>query len=216
MKVALIGATGFTGAALLEELLNRGHEVRALVREPNKIKAKPNLDIIQADVTDEITTIASLKGVDAVISAYNAGWTDPNIFENYMKGSRSILKSTKQANVKRLLVVGGAGSLYIAPDLQLIDSPEFPKEYYAGANGARVLLDELRNETELDWTMISPPIGFSAMNPGIRTNKYRIGTDAPLMNGDQPGTISVEDLAIALIDELETGNFIRNRFTVAY
>lgn len=216
MKVALIGATGYTGSALLEELLGRGHEVKALVREPSKIKTRQNLEIIKVDVMDEITTVAAIEGVDAVISAYNSGWTDPNIYENYMKGSRSIVRATKQANIKRLLVVGGAGSLYIAPNVQLIDSPDFPKEYYAGANGARVLLDELKDETELNWTMISPPIGFSAMNPGHRTNKYRIGTDTPLMNGDKLGTISVEDLAIALIDELENGKFIRQRFTVAY
>ena len=216
MKIALIGATGYAGSALLEELLSREYEVKALIRESNKIEARHNLEIIQVDVMDETAILAGLKGVDAVISAFNSGWTNPNIYEDYIKGSRSIVNAAKQSGIKRLLVVGGAGSLYVAPDLQLIDSSDFPKEYYAGANGARVLLDELKNEAELNWTMISPPIGFSAMNPGIRTNNYRVGTETPLMNGNQPGTISAEDLAIALIDELENGQFIRQRFTVAY
>lgn len=113
------------------------------------------------------------------------------------------------------MIVGGAGSLYVAPGVQIIDTPEFPKEYFEGANDPRILLDELKKETQLDWTMISPPIGFSPANPGVRTGTYRLGTDSPLMNENQPGTISAEDLAIALIDEMEQENLHVN-VSVAY
>lgn len=214
--IALIGATGYTGSAILDELLLRKYSVKALVRSPEKIKPQENLEIVKVDVLNEDELTAALTGVDAVISAYNAGWTNPNIFEDNMKGSHSILNATKRAGVKRFLVVGGAGSLYVAPGVQLIDTPEFPKEIYEGANAPRVFLDELRKEKDLDWTMLSPPIAYVVTNPGDRTGKYRIGTENPLMDGDKPGYISAPDLAIALIDEYEKGNFIKARFTVAY
>lgn len=214
-NVALIGATGYSGAAILTELLSRKYHVKAIVRSPEKVKAQENLEIVKVDVFDEEALTKSLAGVDAVISAYNPGWTNPNIFEEFVKGSHNIINATKKAGIKRLLVVGGAGSLYVAPGVQLIDTPQFPKAIYPGANGARVLLDDLKKETELDWTMLSPPIGYSATNPGTRTGKYRIGTDSLLMDGDKPGAISAPDLAIALVDELEKGDFIKARFTIA-
>ena len=147
--IALIGATGYTGSAILDELLLRKYSVKALVRSPEKIKPQENLEIVKVDVLNEDELTAALTGVDAVISAYNAGWTNPNIFEDNMKGSHSILNATKRAGVKRFLVVGGAGSLYVAPGVQLIDTPEFPKEIYEGANAPRVFLDELRKEKDL-------------------------------------------------------------------
>lgn len=216
MKIALIGATGYVGSALFTELLDRKYQVKALVLDPSSIKAGDNLEIIQIDVMHEDSLVSVLEDVDIVVSAFNSGWANPNICEDYLKGSRSILNAVKRAKVKRILIVGGAGSLYVAPGVQIIDTPEFPKEYFEGANGPRILLDELKKETQLDWTMISPPIGFSPANPGVRTGTYRLGTDSPLMNENQPGTISAEDLAIALIDEMEQKKFACQRFTVAY
>ncbi|MCT9976962.1 NAD(P)-dependent oxidoreductase [Acinetobacter guillouiae] len=216
MKIALIGATGYVGSALFTELLDRKYQVKALVLDPSSIKAGDNLEIIQIDVMHEDSLVSVLEDVDIVVSAFNPGWANPNICEDYLKGSRSILNAVKRAKVKRILIVGGAGSLYVAPGVQIIDTPEFPKEYFEGANGPRILLDELKKETQLDWTMISPPIGFSPANPGVRTGTYRLGTDSPLMNENQPGTISAEDLAIALIDEMEQKKFACQRFTVAY
>jgi len=216
MKIALIGATGYVGSALFTELLDRKYQVKALVLDPSSIKAGDNLEIIQIDVMHEDSLVSVLEDVDIVVSAFNPGWANPNICEDYLKGSRSILNAVKRAKVKRILIVGGAGSLYVAPGVQIIDTPEFPKEYFEGANGPRILLDELKKETQLDWTMISPLIGFSPANPGVRTGTYRLGTDSPLMNENQPGTISAEDLAIALIDEMEQKKFACQRFTVAY
>ena len=216
MKIALIGATGYVGSALFTELLDRKYQVKALVLDPSSIKAGDNLEIIQIDVMHEDSLVSVVEDVDIVVSAFNPGWANPNICEDYLKGSRSILNAVKRAKVKRILIVGGAGSLYVAPGVQIIDTPEFPKEYFEGANGPRILLDELKKETQLDWTMISPPIGFSPANPGVRTGTYRLGTDSPLMNENQPGTISAEDLAIALIDEMEQKKFACQRFTVAY
>lgn len=216
MKIALIGATGYVGSALFTELLDRNYQVKALVLDPSTINARDNLEIVQIDVMHEDSLVSVLEDVDIIVSAFNPGWTNPNICEDYLKGSRSILNAAKRAKVKRILIVGGAGSLYVAPGVQIIDTPEFPKEYFEGANGPRILLDELKKETQLDWTMISPPIGFSPANPGVRTGTYRLGTDSPLMNENEPGTISAEDLAIALIDEMEQKKFECQRFTVAY
>ncbi|WOE42990.1 NAD(P)-dependent oxidoreductase [Acinetobacter chinensis] len=216
MKIALIGGTGYAGSALLEELVKRNYQVKAIVRQEGRIAATENIQPTVADVLNEKQLEQAFEDVDAVISAYNPGWDNPNIFNDFMQGSHNILNAAKATDVKRLLIVGGAGSLYIAPGEQLIDSPNFPKEIYNGANGARVLLDELKQEHDLNWTMISPPIAFSIHHPGTRTGQYRLGTDSPLMDGDQPGTISAPDLAVALIDELEKGQFIKERFTVAY
>ncbi len=113
MQVALIGATGFVGAALLQELLQRGHEVVALVRDPAKLAVRPGLHVVQADVMDASAVEAAVRDSDAVLSAYNAGWANPNIYEDFMRGSRAIVQGVKAAGVKRYLVVGGAGSLYV-------------------------------------------------------------------------------------------------------
>ena len=114
--------------------------------------------------------------------------------------------------MRRLLVVGGAGSLFVAPGVQLVDTPQFPAEWKNGALAARDALNELRTESALDWTFLSPPI---LLQPGERTGQYRLGTEAPLMNGDQPGSISVADLAVAIVDELENPRHVQQRFTVA-
>lgn len=217
MKVALIGATGFVGSALLKELLQRGHEVVALVRDPAKLAAQPHLQAVQADVMDAAAVQRAVAGADAVVSAYNAGWSNPNIYEDFMRGSRAIVAGTKAAGVRRYLVVGGAGSLYIAPGKQLVDTPEFPAAIRPGAAAARDALTELQQEAALDWTLLSPPIALHLGEHGERTGRYRSGKDEPLMQPDgQPGTISAADLAVALVDALEQGSHLRERFTVAY
>ena len=137
MQVALIGATGFVGAAVLKELLQRGHEVVALVRDPAKLAAQPRLKVVQADVLDAQQVQQAVAGSDAVLSAYNAGWTNPNIYDDFLRGSRAIVQGVKAAGVARYLVVGGAGSLYVAPGVQLVDTPEFPAFIKPGASAAR-------------------------------------------------------------------------------
>lgn len=219
MQVALIGATGFVGAAVLKELLQRGHNVVALVRDPAKLAAQPQLKVVQADVLDASQVQSAVAGSDAVLSAYNAGWTNPNIYDDFMRGSRAILQGVKAAGVQRYLVVGGAGSLYVNGQ-QLVDSPDFPAAIKPGASAARDMYTELQKESTLDWTLLSPAVGFhggSAAQSQGRTGQYRTGKDEPLMqpNG-QPGDISAQDLAVALVDALEQHLHSKQRFTVAY
>ena len=213
MKIALIGATGYVGTPLLEEALNRGHEVTALVRHPHKLAAHPRLTPVQADVHNSATLSEQLHGHDVVLSAFNPGWAVADIREQFIAGSRSIIAATKQAGIRRLLVVGGAGSLYVAPGVQLIDTPDFPAEYREGAEGARQVLNILRDEQALEWTLLSPA---ALLVPGPRTGKFRLGRDTLLSNGEEPGSISVADLAVALLDETEQPHHIRQRFTLAY
>ena len=219
MQVALIGATGFVGQAVLAELLQRGHTVVALARHPDKIAAQPNLKVVAADVMDAAAVQQAVAGSDAVLSAYNAGWANPNIYDDFMRGSRAIVAGTKAAGVARYLVVGGAGSLWVG-DKQVVDSPDFPAAIKPGATAARDMLTELQQESALDWSLLSPPIGFhggSAAQAQGRTGQYRTGADAPLMQADgQPGDISDQDLAVALVDALEQHLHSRARFTVAY
>ncbi|MBQ0131263.1 MAG: NAD(P)H-binding protein [Comamonas sp.] len=220
MKVALIGATGFVGTALLQELLQRGHQVVALVRDPAKLPAREGLQVVHADVMDSAAVATAVRGSDAVLSAYNAGWANPNIYDDFMRGSRAIVQGVKAAGVKRYLVVGGAGSLYAAPGVQIVDTPAFPAAIKPGASAARDMLTELQKEADLDWTLLSPAVGFhagSAAQSQGRTGHYRTGSNSPLMQADgQPGDISAQDLAVALVDALEQSLHVRQRFTVAY
>jgi len=217
MKIALIGATGFVGAAVLKEALDKGHEVIALARHPENIEVEnENLTAIAVDVFDTDALAEALKGSDIVISAYNPGWTNPNIYADALKGAASIQEATKKAGVKRLLVIGGAGSLFVAPGLQLIDTPEFPAAYKEGAGAARDYLNIIQKEETLDWTFLSPAIEMHQGTSGTRVGKYRIGLDNPMFDENNRSILSVEDLALAIVDEAEQAKHIRQRFTVAY
>ncbi|HEY8976125.1 MAG TPA: NAD(P)-dependent oxidoreductase [Burkholderiaceae bacterium] len=216
MKIALIGATGFVGTALVAELLQRGHQVTALARNPAKLAARPNLVAKALDAYAPDAVAAAVKGHDAVISAFNPGWDDPALYDRFMKGSQAIVGGVEQSGVKRLVVVGGAGSLFVAPGVQLVDTPEFashvPPNVVPGAKAARDALTALRGNTVLDWTFLSPP---ALLAPGERTGQYRVGGEELLMAGAAPAGISVADLAVALVDEIETPRHVRARFTVA-
>lgn len=211
-KIALIGATGFVGAEILKEALSRGNSVTALVRHPEKVEKADGVTAVKADVFDTDALAKQIAGHDIVISAFNPGWTDSNIRENHIKGSRSINEAAKKAGVKRVIVVGGAGSLSINGQ-QLVDSAEFPAEWKEGALGARQALDELHEESDLDWTFVSPAI---MLQPGERTGNYRLGKDEPVFNDKGESTISSADLAVAILDEAEQNKHIRARFTAAY
>lgn len=217
MKIAIIGASGFVGSALLNEAARRGHTITAISRHPENIHSENgNITPVKADVFEIQELADALAGHEAILNAFNPGWDDPNIFEDFLKGFESIQEATKKAKVKRLLVVGGAGSLEIAPGKQLVDTPDFPAEYKEGAKAARDYLDIIKKEKDIDWTFLSPAI---LMHQGIktgRTGKYRIGTDNPVFDDDGVSKISAEDLAVALIDELEKPQFLNRRFTVAY
>ncbi len=216
MKIALIGATGFVGTAVLAELLQRGHQVTALVRNPAKLPARPQLAAKALDASDPDAVAAAVRGHDAVVSAFNPGWDAPDLYDRFMKGSAAIDAGVAQSGVKRLLVVGGAGSLFVAPGVQMVDTPEFaqhvPANVVPGAKAARDALTALRGNTALDWTFLSPP---AFLAPGERTGRYRVGGEELLMAGDKPAGISVADLAVAIADEIETPKHLRARFTVA-
>jgi putative NADH-flavin reductase len=213
MKVALIGATGFIGSKILDEALRRGHNVTGIVRNISKLPFHKNIIAAKGDIlnTDEIAKI--IKGHDAIICSYNPGWTNPDIYKQQMEGGRSIINASKQSGIKRLIVVGGAGSLEVKPGVRLVDTPEFPKEYKEGALALAEVLYMLKNENELDWTFLSPSI---VIEPGQRTGKFRLGTDQVLFNENGESKISVEDYAVAIIDELENPKHSRSRFTVGY
>lgn len=216
MKIALIGATGFVGRPLLDELLSRGHHVTALQRQPGKLPSHERLVAVQADVQNEADVAHAAEGHDLVISAFNPGWNDPELYARFASGARAIVAGVKRARVPRLIVVGGAGSLFVAPGVQLVDTPAFldhvPPNIVPGARAARDHLSELQAETALDWTLVSPP---AMLEPGPRSGKYRLGEDQLLMAGDAPAGISVADLAVAIADEIEQPQHHRRRFTVA-
>jgi uncharacterized protein len=217
MKIAIIGSTGFVGPHLVKESLLKDHTVTAISRNAEKQSLKDeHLNYVSADVfnTDHLASI--LKGHDAVISAFNAGWQNPNLYNDFIAGSKSIQEAVKRAGVKRYIVIGGAGSLEIKPGLQLVDSPTFPNEWKAGATAARDYLNILKEEKELDWTFVSPAIEMHPGTSGKRSGIYRTAKDSPVFDQKGKSIIAVEDLAVAVLDELENNTFIKQRFTVAY
>ena len=196
-KIVLIGASGFVGSALLNEALNRGFEVTAVVRHPEKIKIEnENLKEVKADVSalDEVAAVC--KGADAVIS--------------YL----TIIDGVKKAGVNRFLMVGGAGSLFIAPGLRLMDSGEVPENILPGVKAlGEFYLNFLKKEKEIDWVFFSPA---ADMRPGVRTGRYRLGKDDMIVDIVGNSHISVEDYAAAMIDELEYPKHHQERFTIGY
>ncbi|MDQ3291511.1 MAG: NAD(P)-dependent oxidoreductase [Bacteroidota bacterium] len=216
MKVALIGATGFVGTAILNELLQRGHQVTAIARNPEAIQPHNNLISKKVNVLDEEQVAQAVKGHDAVISAYNPGWTNPNLYNEFLQGSAAIQEGVKKSGVKRLLVNGGAGSLYVSEGIQKVDTPNFPAEWKPGALAARDYLNTLKNEKDLDWTFLSPAIEMHQGTSGERKGQYRTGLDTPVYNEEGRSIISVEDVAVAIVDEIENPKHIRVRFTVGY
>jgi len=215
MKVAIIGASGFVGSNLVEEATNRGFEVTAIARNADKI-TNEKVNKVSVDVNNINELSKTLKGQDAVISAFNAGWTNPNLYEDFLAGSKAIQQAVKDSGVTRMIVVGGAGSLYADQKTQLVDSAEFPAEIKPGATAARDYLNILKEEKDLDWAFFSPAI---EMHPDVtegRTGKYRLGKDHPVFDKNNVSKLSPQDLAVVLIDEVEQPKHHQERFTAAY
>lgn len=216
MKVALIGSTGFVGKSLQKELLYRGHEVTAIVRKERDVDQQQGLTFVTGDAYFPDSVTNAVKDHDAVVSAFNPGWDDPKLFDNFIRGSAAVVRAVEASGVRRLLVIGGAGSLFVAPDVQLVDTEMFaehvPPNIALGARAARDALNTMRSNTTLDWTFVSPP---AFLEEGERTGSYRLGEEYLLMDGDKPAGISVADLAVAVVDELETPRHIKTRFTAA-
>jgi putative NADH-flavin reductase len=217
MKIAIIGASGFVGAALTSEALERGHQVSAISRNPEKNKSDiSGLNNVKADIFDKEQAVAALKDHDVVISAYNPGWSNPNIYNEFLEGSAAIQSAVKEAGVKRYIVIGGAGSLEVAPGIQAVDGPDFPAEIKPGATAARDYLNIIKKEEDLDWTFFSPAFEMHQGTSGIRKGTYRTGLDNPVFDENGRCVLSVEDLAVAILDETETPKHIKQRFTAAY
>ncbi len=210
MHIALYGATGKSGSRILTELLSRGHRVTAVVRDPSKVTAKhEQLRVVKGDVDSAAAIEEKIVGVDAVVSAYAPPVDDTN---QLLPVTQNFLHAVKVVGVPRFLLVGGAGSLEVAPGVTLIDSGHLPPEWLPIAiSHAKAL--EMMKKAEVNWTNFSPAAYFA---PGERTGKFRLGTDQLIADDKQDSRISMEDYAIALVDELEKPQFERARFTIGY
>ena len=218
MRVAVIGATGFVGSEIVKELINRNHSIKAFSRNKDKVIVSKNVAAVEVDVNNIEALVTDLQGADVVVSAYNAGWSNPDLYNDYIKGSNAIEQATKQAGVKRLIVVGGAGSLYVndQKELQLVDVPGFPDEIKPGATAARDYYNTLQNNQNLDWTYFSPAPEMHQGTSGVRKGTYRLGTDVPVFDEAGHSILSVEDVAVVIADEVENAKHVKQRFTAAY
>src|SRR5258706_9244679 len=203
MKIAVIGASGNAGSRITAELARRGHAVTAIARNPEKIAGLANVTAVSGDVLAQAGLAGLLAGHDAAISSVHFMASDPV----------KLIGAARDSKVGRYLVVGGAGSLEVAPGVRLVTTPGFPVAYKAEAEKGAAFLDLLRAEKELNWTFLSPSALFTA---GQRTGKFRLGTDQLLTAEDGKSWISFEDFAVALADEIERPAHIRQRFTVGY
>ncbi|WP_272526616.1 NAD(P)-dependent oxidoreductase [Providencia sp. PROV219] len=213
MKISIIGATGFVGRALVAEALLRHHQVTAISLHSNQLSQHAHLITAAGDITDIPWLTSRLKGQDVVISAFNGGWQNPNLYQDTVAGNLAILHAVQKSMVKRFIVVGGAGSLKTTAGIDLIDSPDFPAEIKPGAQAMREFKNQLQSIDSLDWTYVSPA---AMLEEGERTETFRLGGNQLLMNGNTPAKISVEDFAVAILDEVNNSQFIRQQFTAAY
>jgi putative NADH-flavin reductase len=214
-KIVLIGASGFVGSAILNEALDRGHKVTAVVRHPEKIATvHENLVVKQGDVSSAKTVSEMCKGADAVISACNPGWRNPDIANETIRVYRAILEGVRKSGVKRLLVVGGAGSLFISPGKRLMDAGLMPESFLPAVKAlADVYLIDLMAEKSIDWVFFSPA---GDLHQGARTGTFRLGKDDLIVNEKGESKISVQDYAVAMIDEVEKPAHHMERFTIGY
>ena len=209
MKVVLFGASGMIGSRILRELVTRGHSVTAVVRDTAKLPEMEGMTARQGDCLDPDSVTAVVRGADAVISAYAPGFTS---LGNLVIATKALIAGLQKAGVRRLLVVGGAASLEVAPGVQLLDTPMFPPDWKGIALAHRDALDVIKG-ADLEWTSLSPA---ALIEPGARTGKFRLGLDQLVVDEKGDSKISAEDFAVAMVDEFEKGEHVRQRFTVGY
>lgn len=202
MKITVLGASGRAGSEITKELASRGHSVTAVARKPDAIPTGANITVVQGDASDATVLAELITGSDAVVSALH-----------FDVSAATLLSALKAAGVPRLLVTGGAGSLEVAPGVRLIDSPDFPEEFRPYALPGIAFLDDLRGETEIDWTFFSPA---ALIEEGPRLGQFRLGTDQLITDDKGDSRISFADYAIAMADEVEQHKHPRGRFTAAY
>ncbi len=209
MKITLFGASGMIGAPILEELSARGHAVSAVVRDTSRVAALAGVTAIQADIFNDASVAAAVSGSDVVVSAYGPGPASAHLL---VDAFQSLLKGLATAGVTRLIAVGGAGSLEVAPGLLLIDAPFFPAAWKEIAQAHSDALEVLK-ASDIDWTSVSPA---AMIQPGERTGTFRLGKDQLLTDANGESKISTADFAIAVADEVERNSHVRQRFTVSY
>ncbi len=207
MKIVLIGATGYVGSKLLAEALHRDHYVTAIAKTSNIPTENSKLSAVAIDATDRDALGETVRGHDLVINAFNPA------LDNDGSGTQSIIDGVKSGGVSRFLAVGGAGTLLLPAGERVIDQPDFPAEWKDGALRTARFFEQLRSEHELDWVFLSPA---AQLVPGERTGTYRVGKDHLLTNSAGESRISLEDFAVAMLDEAEVPRHSRQRFTVAY
>ena len=214
MKIALIGATGMIGQRILAEALSRGHHVTAIARDPSKVAKRPNLEVKTGDVMKPETMTPAIAGCDVFVSSCSPPKDNPReAIDSVRTLTEAISAANDAANRSiRLIMVGGAGSLEVAPGVQILDTPNFPEAWKPIATAHRDALAALR-KAPIDWTYFSPA---AFIQPGTRTGKYRLGTEQLVADAKGESKISAEDYAVALVDEIEKPQFIRKRFTAAY
>ena len=215
MKIVLFGATGHVGQRIVQEALSRGHEVVGVVRDPSRSQAPDaRVQLVQGDATDAASVSAVARGADAVVSAVSPRPGTTGNAPSLSDVAHALIAGIREAGVKRLIVVGGAGSLEVAPGVALLDTPGFPDAYKAESEEGRESLHVYRAEGEgLDWTFLSPAV---VIQPGERTGKYRTTVDQLLADEQGNSVISYEDYAVALLDEIERPQHAGRRFGVAY
>src|SRR5581483_799712 len=216
MKVVLYGATGMIGSRILKELLSRGHAVTAVVRDPSKLQPQANLTIEKGDMLDPDSIAKVAWGAEVIVSSYGppsgAQGPDPGQANQLSAAARALLAGARRAGAPRIIMVGGAGSLEISPGMQIVDSPTFPEAYKPVALAHRDAFYVLR-ESDLNWTYFSPAM---MIQPGERTGKFRLGKDSLISDDKGNSSISAEDYAIALVDEVEQARYTKQRFTIGY
>jgi putative NADH-flavin reductase len=201
-KIALIGASGNIGGRILAEALSRGHSVTGIVRNTDKLPPQAQLQVVRGDIAEPAALAAALRSAQVVVASVR--WTD---------NAAQLLEAVRQSGVPRLIAVVGAGSLEASPGVRVLDTPEFPAAWRAGAEGAARALDTLRSEKAIDWLAVSPSWSIS---PGQRTGKFRVGGDKLLRDPAGESRISREDFAVAIIDEIEHPKHHRQRITIGY
>jgi uncharacterized protein len=209
MHIALYGATGKSGSRILTELLSRGHSVTAIVRDPAKLSPVPGLTVVAGNVSSAEAIASKITGADAVVSAYAP---PPDDTGQLLPVTERFISAAQQIGLPRLLIVGGAASLEVAPGVTLLASGHVPAPWLPIATSHAKALDLLK-KSSINWTYFSPAAFFE---PGERTGKFRLGKDALIANEQNDSRISMEDYAIALVDELESPKHEHARFTIGY
>lgn len=212
MKIIIYGATGTLGRRILDEVIRREHEVTVVLRDPSRAKeltADERLKTVTGDILLPDSVAQLSEGYDVVISAFGPEFGSE---DELSEAARSLVEGVRRSGARRLIVVGGAGILQVAPGQLLMDTPDFPEELRPLAR-AHAEAYEIYNQSDIDWTYLSPP---AVIVPGQRLGAFRIGTDRVIMDELDNSRISAEDFAVALLDEVEDPQFLRQRFTVAY